>query len=111
MSENGFIKIASTNEIATGQMKKTQLNDTDVLVANIGGTYYAIEDKCPHMQGDLSAGTLEGNVVTCPKHHAKFDLTTGKAVGNPKMGLFHPKVEDAKVFQIKVENQDILIKR
>lgn len=111
MLETGFTKIASTNEIASGQMKKTQLDGTDILIANINGNYYAIEDKCPHMKGDLSAGTLEGNIVTCPKHHAKFDVTTGKSVAPPKMGLFHPKVEDAKTYQVKVEKQDILIKR
>ncbi len=111
MSENGFTKIATTNEIALGQMKKIPFNGTDILVANVGGNYYAIEDKCPHMHGDLSAGTLQGDVVTCPRHGAKFSITTGKAVAHPKMGLFHPKVEDAKIYQVKVEKQDILIKR
>lgn len=111
MLETGFTKIATTKEVPLGQMKKIPFDGTDILIANINGNYYAIEDKCPHMKGDLSGGTLEGNTVTCPNHHAKFDVTTGKAVGNPKMGLFHPKVNDATTYQVKVENQDILIKR
>ena len=58
------------------------------------------------MKGDLSVGILEGNTITCPNHHAKFDVTTGKAVAHPKMGLFHPKVSDATIYQVKVENQE-----
>jgi 3-phenylpropionate/trans-cinnamate dioxygenase ferredoxin component len=111
MLETGFIKIATTNEVQVGQTKKIEIEGKEILVANIGGIYYAIESKCPHMKGDLSAGILEGNTVTCPNHHAKFDIITGKAVAHPKMGLFHPKVSDARTYQIKVENQDILIKR
>ncbi len=111
MLETDFTKVAQTTEIPVGKTMKVQVGDTDVLVANVGGNYYAIGDKCPHMHGDLSGGTLDGEVVTCPNHGAKFNVTTGKAVGNPKMGFFHPKVADAPTYQVKVENQDILIRR
>ena len=65
---------------------------------------------CTHERGDLSQGTLEGNVVTCPRHKSKFDITTGKLVSLPKMGLFHPKIADDPSFSVKVENTNILIK-
>jgi 3-phenylpropionate/trans-cinnamate dioxygenase ferredoxin subunit len=110
LSEADVTKVANVSEIPIGKGKKVQVGDQEVLVANVGGTFYAIANKCPHMHGDLSAGKLEGEVVTCPRHGAKFNVTTGKAVGNPKMGLFHPKVEDVKVYQTKIENQDILLK-
>ena len=62
------------------------------------------------MGGDLSKGTLEGNIVTCPRHHAKFDLTTGKVVSNPKMPLVHPKSNDEPAYQVKVDQENIMIK-
>jgi nitrite reductase/ring-hydroxylating ferredoxin subunit len=80
------------------------------LIANLNGTFYAIGNICTHAGRDLSQGTLEGNVVTCPKHKSKFDVTSGKVVSPPKMGLFHPKIQDAKSFALKIENEDILIK-
>jgi 3-phenylpropionate/trans-cinnamate dioxygenase ferredoxin component len=111
MLETDFQKVATKSEIPAGKGKKVQVGGDEVLVANVGGTYYAIANKCPHMHGDLSIGSLDNEVVTCPKHGAKFNVTTGKAVGNPKMGLFHPKVADAVVYQVKIEGEDILLKR
>jgi 3-phenylpropionate/trans-cinnamate dioxygenase ferredoxin subunit len=105
-----FVKIAETSEIPLGQMKAFKLAETEVLIANVNGTYYAIRNICTHMNGDLSKGKLEGHIVTCPKHKAKFDVTTGKVISPPKVGLFHPKIKDEPSYQVKVENEHILIK-
>jgi nitrite reductase/ring-hydroxylating ferredoxin subunit len=51
-----------------------------VLVANIGGEYFAMRSVCNHMGGPLDIGTLEENVVTCPLHGSKWDVKTGKLV-------------------------------
>jgi nitrite reductase/ring-hydroxylating ferredoxin subunit len=47
------------------------------------GKLYALCDRCSHMNAPLSMGTLNGKVVTCPMHGARFDVTTGKKVGEP----------------------------
>ncbi len=73
-------------------MKKISVQGKEILIANVNGNFYAIGNVCTHERGDLSQGTLEGNVVTCPKHKSKFDVTTGKVVSHPKMVLFHPKI-------------------
>ncbi len=111
MSESGYVKVATKNQISEGAMIKVHVDDEEVLLVNVGGGFYALANKCPHMHGDLSAGKLDGEVVTCPRHGSKFNVTTGEAVGKPKMGLFHPKVNDAKVFEVKVDGEDILVKR
>ena len=108
--ETGFVKVASKSEIPVGKTKKIQLGEKEVLVANVGGNYYAIADRCTHKGDDLSLSSLEDNVVTCPNHGAKFDVTTGKVVSPPKMGLFHPKIVDGHTYLVKVENEDILVK-
>ena len=61
-----FVKIAETSEKPSGQTKSFKIEEKEILVANINGAYYAISNICSHMGGDLSKGTLEGNVVTCP---------------------------------------------
>lgn len=108
--ETGYVKVASKNEIPVGKTKKVQLDGKEVLLANVGGTYYAVGARCTHRDGDLSRGSLEDNVITCPVHGAKFDVTTGKVVSPPKMGLFHPKIADEPTYMMKIENEDILIK-
>jgi nitrite reductase/ring-hydroxylating ferredoxin subunit len=91
-------------------MKAVQLEDKEILIANLNGNYYAIGNRCTHAGGDLSHGVLEDNIVTCPKHHAKFDVTTGKVAAHPKMALLHPKAKDESTYQVKVENDNIMIK-
>jgi 3-phenylpropionate/trans-cinnamate dioxygenase ferredoxin subunit len=61
------------------------------------------------MHGELSKGLLEGNTLTCPRHKAKFDVTTGKVVSGPKVPLMHPKIKDEPVYAVKVEGKDILL--
>ena len=104
-----FIKVAETSEIPLGQMKVVTLGGKEVLVANVNNVYYAMENSCTHMHGDISKGTLESNIVTCPKHKAKFDVTTGKVVSGPKIPLIHPKIKDEPVYTVKVEGKDILL--
>jgi nitrite reductase/ring-hydroxylating ferredoxin subunit len=105
-----FVKVAKTIEIPAGKMKKVTQQGKEILIANVNGNFYAIDNKCTHSGGNLSEGVLEGNVVTCPKHHSKFDVTTGKVVSPPKIAFFHPKIKDEPSYQLRVENEDIMIK-
>jgi 3-phenylpropionate/trans-cinnamate dioxygenase ferredoxin subunit len=52
-----------------------------VAVAKAEGRVYVFPDRCPHGRGRLSAGTLDGSVITCPMHGMRFDLPTGRPVG------------------------------
>jgi 3-phenylpropionate/trans-cinnamate dioxygenase ferredoxin subunit len=104
-----LVKVAETSEIPLGQMKTVKLAEKEILIANVNGVYYAIGNICTHMNGDISKGTLEGNIVTCPKHKAKFDATNGKVVSGPKIPLMHPKIKDEPVYTVKIEGKDILL--
>jgi glycine betaine catabolism B len=108
--EIGYVRVADKSEIPIGKTKKVIVQDKEILVANVNGVFYAMGNVCTHARGDLSLGTLEGNLVTCPKHKSKFDVTSGKVISNPKMGLFHPKIQDEPAYAVKIENTNILIK-
>jgi nitrite reductase/ring-hydroxylating ferredoxin subunit len=108
--ESTYTKAASKSDIAIGSMKMVKLGEKEVLIANVDGSYYAINNRCTHAGTDLSKGTLKGNIVECPKHHARFDITTGKVVSPPKVAFFHPKIKDESSYQVKVENEDIMVK-
>ena len=104
-----FVKVAETSEIPLGQMKVVKLVEKEVVIANVNNVYYAMENSCTHMHGELSKGLLEGNTLTCPKHKAKFDVTTGKVISGLKIPLMHPKIKDEPVYAVKVEGKDILL--
>ena len=78
MSKNEFVEGARVSEISDGKMKHMEVDGKEVLIANVGGKFYAISDRCGHMNALLSMGNLTGNIVTCPFHGAKYDVTTGK---------------------------------
>ena len=75
--------------------------DTPILLANIDGDIYAVEDRCTHEDFELSAGTLEGAQIECILHGAKFDLRTGEALCAPAyvpVARFPVKVVDGAVW-------------
>lgn len=106
----GFLKVAETSEIPAGKMKMTKLEEKEILVVNVYGNYYAIANRCTHRGGDLSKGFLDGNIITCPVHGARFDVTTGKAISGPKILFFKSKTEDEPSFEVKIEGKDVMLK-
>ncbi len=104
-----FEKVAETQEIPPGQMKAVKFGAEEALLANVNGVYYAIGNVCTHEGGNLSKGTLQGNIVSCPKHKAQFDVTTGKVVSPPKMLFMHPKINNEPTYAVKVEGTTILL--
>ena len=99
-----YVKVASTTDLASGEMTLVEVGGELICLANVDGTFYAISDECTHVGGPLSEGELEGYTVTCPLHGGQFDLRTGKV-------LQRPPREDVATFDVKIEGQDILIAR
>jgi nitrite reductase/ring-hydroxylating ferredoxin subunit len=81
--QHQFIDSSDIKDVPLGKMKHVELQEKEVLLANSDGKLYALCDRCSHMNAPLSMGTLNGKVVTCPLHGARFDVTTGKKVGEP----------------------------
>jgi 3-phenylpropionate/trans-cinnamate dioxygenase ferredoxin subunit len=106
----GFVKVAETSEIPAGKMKMVKVEEKEILVVNVDGKYYAIANRCTHRGGDLSKGSLNGNIITCPVHGARFDVTTGKAISGPKILLFKSKTEDEPSFEVKIKGKEVMVK-
>jgi 3-phenylpropionate/trans-cinnamate dioxygenase ferredoxin subunit len=104
-----FTKVGEITEVPAGAMKFYAVGDREILVLNVNGTYYAMNNKCPHMGGDLSKGTLQGIVLTCPRHSSRFDITTGKALSGPKFGPIKLKTSDAHVYPAQVDGNAIMV--
>jgi nitrite reductase/ring-hydroxylating ferredoxin subunit len=83
MIQDNFVQVARVNEIPDGKMKHIEVKGKEVLIANLGGKFYAISDRCGHMNALLSMGNLSETTVTCPFHGSTFDVTTGKKLSEP----------------------------
>jgi 3-phenylpropionate/trans-cinnamate dioxygenase ferredoxin subunit len=104
-----FVQVATIDQLPLGTMKAYTVNGKEILLTNYDGKYYAMNLKCTHMGGNLSKGKLEGKIVTCPRHGAKFDVTTGECISGPKMGFMKPKIKNGTIYTVKVEGNNILV--
>lgn len=73
----GSLTVARVGEIPEGGVKVVRLGDLPVAVFRLADGYYALEDVCTHDGGELASGFLEGDVIECPRHGARFDVKTG----------------------------------
>jgi nitrite reductase/ring-hydroxylating ferredoxin subunit len=78
-----FVKAASTGEVAPGHSHLVVLKGKEIVLFNIEGKFFALDNLCTHEEGPLSEGEIEGHEVTCPWHGAKFDIRTGEVLCDP----------------------------
>jgi 3-phenylpropionate/trans-cinnamate dioxygenase ferredoxin subunit len=82
-SRTEFVTVARVGEIPEGGVKIARIEDQELAIFHVDGAYHAIEDVCTHDGGPLAEGTLEGRVIECPRHGARFDVTTGAVLSPP----------------------------
>lgn len=97
-----FVKVAKVSDLPDGEMMAVEVEGEQVLLANVGGQFYAIGEICPHAGAPLSEGFLEGESVECPWHASRFNLRTGEVEAPPAE-------EGVPTYAVRVEGDDILI--
>ena len=97
-----FVTVATTDEVKAGERIVVEVNDHYIAIFNVDNRYYAIEDVCTHDSGPLAEGYLEGTTIECPRHGARFDITTGKV-------LSMPAVKDVPRYQLQISGDEIQI--
>ncbi len=78
-----FVAVGRADDLREGDMRAFDVQDTMIAVANVGGTFYAFDDTCTHMECSLAEGDLEEATVTCPCHGSEFDVTSGEVLAPP----------------------------
>jgi nitrite reductase/ring-hydroxylating ferredoxin subunit len=79
----GFVRIAAVEEVPPGTAKQVAVNGRKLGLYNVNGSFYVLEDVCPHRGAPLTEGECEGAEVICPWHGARFDLATGSHLSPP----------------------------
>jgi 3-phenylpropionate/trans-cinnamate dioxygenase ferredoxin component len=98
-----WVAVAREGEIATGAWRVADVDGTQVVVFNLAGDYYAIEDVCTHDGGQLTGGRVEGDQIVCPRHGARFCIRTGEA-------LTAPAYEATATFPVRVQNGEVQVR-
>ena len=82
-----FLLAAKIADIPAGVVHEFQVAGKPLALANVDGKFFAINNTCLHRGGPLGQGSLQGTIVTCPWHGWDYDVTTGKLLQNPSMGV------------------------
>lgn len=98
-----LVKVAETQEIPDGKVRRVMLKRTPVAIFNCGGEFFAIDDTCSHAEASLSKGQIMGNCrVSCPLHGAIFDIRTGAA-------LTLPAVSPVQSYKVTLDGSAIML--
>ncbi len=97
------VMVGKASDIGAGTITHITAGGQDIMVANIDGTFYATGNTCTHAGAELHEGTVEGKILTCPWHGAKWDLTTGE------MSWFPQKLKSVGSYKVTVENGTVYV--
>jgi nitrite reductase/ring-hydroxylating ferredoxin subunit len=97
----GWVRAGAAADFPAGQGRAVSIEGRDVAVFNVNGTFYAMDNVCPHRGAPLSDGRLEGGIVTCPWHGWEFDVRTG--------GLRMDPSRCSKTFPLERRGDDLFL--
>jgi 3-phenylpropionate/trans-cinnamate dioxygenase ferredoxin component len=97
-----FVQVANLHDIAPGELLRVEIAGRLVCLANVDGAIYAVDDDCTHISGPLDQGELDGPVLTCPLHLARFDVRTGQVLRGPAR-------EDVPTYAVRVDGDAIYV--
>jgi 3-phenylpropionate/trans-cinnamate dioxygenase ferredoxin component len=101
---DGFVPVTTASALSPGAMRVVVIDRERVVVANVEGVFYALQDICGHRGAPLSRGRLAGHTIECPLHYACFDVRTGKLLDGPASA-------DVVTYEVRVEDDTVYVKR
>jgi nitrite reductase/ring-hydroxylating ferredoxin subunit len=102
--QDGFVPVTRASELASGAMTWVAIDRERVVIANVDGVFYALQDRCGHRHAPLSTGTLWGYALECPLHFALFDVRTGALLSGPASAA-------VPTYEVRVEGDTVYVKR
>ena len=96
-----FVRLCGADDVTAGQSKCFTAGGKRIaLIRKPGGDFCAMDDSCTHMGASLAEGSVDGEMVVCPWHGARFSLHNGAAAGPPARG-------NVKAYPVKVEGGQV----
>ena len=99
----GFVRVCAVADVPDPGKTIVTAGDRTVALFHVSGQFWATDDRCTHDGGQLVAGKLEGYIIRCPRHGARFDIRTGEV-------LSRPASVNLAVHEVKVEGNDVLVR-
>ena len=97
-----LVEVARLEDVPAGTIRVVETNGRRIALCNYDGSIYAIADECTHDRGPLDQGELIGHEVECPRHGARFDVTTGRPTRLPA-------VRPVKTYRVAVDGGKVAV--
>ncbi|HDL03782.1 MAG TPA: non-heme iron oxygenase ferredoxin subunit [candidate division Zixibacteria bacterium] len=97
-----FVKVCSLDDIEERRTRAVEIDGRTILLARLNGHVYALQNMCTHDGGVLGEADIVEREIECPRHGARFNVTTGEATRMPA-------VAELETFEVKIENGNILV--
>lgn len=97
-----WVKVADLGACPPGELLEIEAGQERIVLANVDGEVYALENRCSHQDLPLSDGELDGDRLECLHHGATFDVCTGTA-----MAL--PAIKSVATYVVEVRGQEIFV--
>ena len=97
-----WVKVADLSDCPPGSLLEVEAEQELIVLANIDGDLYALQNRCSHQDLPLSDGELDGDRLECLYHGARFDVCTGRAVGLPA-------IKPVPVYDVRIRGQEIYV--
>lgn len=97
-----FVTVATIDDIDIDEVKIVEVEDRRLVIAHTKKGFYVVDDVCTHDNGPLGEGTLDGYELECPRHGARFDVRTGKA-------LRFPAVAPINTYAVRVVGEEVQV--
>lgn len=94
--------VANLDRCPPGNLLEVDADGQRLVLANVDGEVYALEDRCSHQDFPLSDGELEDTTLECIYHGATFDVCSGRATGLPA-------IQPVKTYEVEVRDQEIYV--
>jgi naphthalene 1,2-dioxygenase system ferredoxin subunit len=103
VDQTGWARAASRGELASGEVLGVEVVGRSIALYDVDGNIFATDNICTHAYARLSDGWLDGELIECPLHAARFDVRTGKV-------LDPPATVDLKTYPVRVVDDEIQVK-
>jgi nitrite reductase/ring-hydroxylating ferredoxin subunit len=97
-----YVFACSVSEVGPGQARLFITDPEPIAIFNVGGRFFATQDKCPHGQFSLSESYVEGDRVVCALHDGCFSISSGKRLGPPVSRAL-------RTFQVEVRGDAVFV--
>jgi len=102
-ASDGWLRVCALDEVPVGELKSVEAGGERIVLANVEGDVYALEDQCSHQEYPLSAGELDGDQLECVFHGARLDVNSGRATRLPA-------VRPVRTFQVRTEDGGVYLR-